>query len=397
LHRIPENKILPIQCAIYCAVIDNFGDVGVCWRLARQLADEHDINVTLWIDDLVSFSKLASSLNTNLTEQPLDKITVCLWHKDDRDTLSQTHHKTLDIIIEGFGCRLPNFVLHNMAQQAKAGQPPLWINLEYLSAESWVVDCHAMPSTHPQTGLVQYFWFPSFSEQSGGLLREAGLLIKRDEFQNNIEAQTQFWARLNITDSHQFERKISLFSYENKAIHHLLETLTVDHQTTLLLVPDGKALADISHWSGQTLTQGDRMTKNALTIVVLPFLNYQDYDRLLWACDLNFVRGEDSVIRAQWAGQPFIWQIYPQDNDAHLVKLQAFMDIVATVNSNASWQTMMLAWNTPNDAHPWSKALTHLADWQVMAREWQAHLTTQQSLTTKLMHFFQLKHSLSDE
>lgn len=388
---------MPIQCAIYCTVIDNFGDVGVCWRLARQLANEHDVNVTLWIDDLVSFSKLAPSLNPTLAEQYLDKITVCLWHKDDRDTYSQTHQTPLDIIIEGFGCRLPDFILNKMAQQAKTGKPPLWINLEYLSAESWAVDCHAMPSTHPQTGLIQYFWFPSFSERSGGLLREADLLEKRDKFQNSIDAQTQFWSKLTITDAHLFERKISLFSYENNAIQNLLKTLSADHQKTLLLVPEGKALADIYDWVGKFSMQDDRITKNALTIVVLPFLSHEDYDRLLWACDLNFVRGEDSVIRAQWAGQPLIWQIYPQDDDAHIVKLQAFIDLVAAVNPNASWQTMMLTWNSPNDAHQWSKALTHLADWQVMAREWQTYLTAQRSLTTKLMQFFQLKHSLSDE
>lgn len=388
---------MPIQCAIYCTVIDNFGDVGVCWRLARQLANEHDVNVVLWIDDLVSFAKLAPNLNPNLAEQPLDKITVSLWHKDDRDTLSQTHQNPLDIIIEGFGCRLPDFVLHKMAQQAKTSKPPLWINLEYLSAESWAVACHAMPSTHPQSGLIQYFWFPSFSERSGGLLREADLINLRDEFQNSIDAQTEFWSRLKIDDAHQFDRKISIFSYENKAIHHLLDTLAADHQTTLLLVPVGKALTDISHWSGQQLTQSDRITKNALTIVVLPFLSHQDYDRLLWSCDLNFVRGEDSVIRAQWAGQPFIWHIYPQDEDAHIVKLNAFMDLVAMVNNNDLWREMMLSWNTPNDAHQWSNALAHLADWQVMAREWQADLTAQSSLTTKLMQFFQLKHSLSDE
>lgn len=388
---------MPIQCAIHCTVIDNFGDVGVCWRLARQLANEQDINVILWIDDLVSFSKLAPSLNPNLAEQTLGKITVCLWHKDDRDTLSQTHQNPLDIIIEGFACRIPEFVLHKMAQQAKAGKPPLWINLEYLSAESWAVDCHAMPSTHPQTGLIQYFWFPSFSEKSGGLLREADLINRRDEFQNNLEAQTEFWTSLNINDAHLFDRKISLFSYENKATHNLLDTLAADHKPTLLLVPEGKALADISRWAGQTLTLSDRITKNALTIVVLPFLSHADYDRLLWTCDLNFVRGEDSVIRAQWAGQPLIWQIYPQDDDVHLVKLQAFMEIVATVNTNDSWREMMLAWNTPNDTHQWSNALNHLTDWQIMAREWQAYLTAQPSLTTKLMQFFQRKHSLSDE
>ncbi|MDE2421715.1 MAG: elongation factor P maturation arginine rhamnosyltransferase EarP [Gammaproteobacteria bacterium] len=388
---------MTLHCAIYCTVIDNFGDVGVCWRLARQLADEYHVQVTLWIDDLVSFSKLAPSLNSNLNEQVLDQITVCLWHKDKRDELSPTHQTTLDIIIEGFGCRLPDFVLYKMAQQAKTGKPPLWLNLEYLSAESWAVDCHAMPSIHPQTGLTQYFWFPSFNEKSGGLLREADLIKRRNEFQHNAEAHQEFWSMLKITNAHLFERKISLFSYENKEIHNLLEALAADSQKTLLLVPDGKALVDVSAWSKQSLKQGDYLTKDTLTIVVLPFLSHENYDRLLWSCDLNFVRGEDSVIRAQWAGQPFIWHIYPQDENAHLIKLQAFIDIVATANMNTSWQTMMLAWNTPNHAHSWSKALSHLADWKIMSREWQTYLTTQQSLTTKLMQFYQLKHSLSDE
>ena len=388
---------MTLHCAIYCTVIDNFGDVGVCWRLARQLADEHHVQVTLWIDDLVSFSKLAPNLNPNLNEQLLEKITVCLWHKDKRDELSPTHQTTLDIIIEGFGCRLPDFVLHKMAQQAKAGKPPLWINLEYLSAESWAVDCHAMPSIHPQTGLTQYFWFPSFSEKSGGLLREADLIKRRDEFQNSIQDQTEFWSKLNIADAHQFDQRISLFSYENDAIHHLLNQLSTDKKSTLLLVPESKSLKYISNWATEPLAQGNRITKNALTIIVLPFLNHQDYDRLLWACDLNFVRGEDSFIRAQWAGQPLIWHIYPQDEDAHLIKLQAFMDIIATVNLSTSWQTMMLAWNTPNHPHSWSESIGHLINWQIMAREWQTHLIAQQSLTTKLMQFYQRKHSLSDE
>jgi uncharacterized repeat protein (TIGR03837 family) len=388
---------LSIQCAIYCTVIDNFGDVGVCWRLARQLAHEHDLNVTLWIDDLVSFSKLAPSLNPQLAEQPLEKITVCMWYKDHRDTLSTTHQIPLDIIIEGFGCRLPDSVMSKMALQTKLGKPPLWINLEYLSAESWAVDCHLMPSVHPQTGLVQHFWFPSFSEKSGGLLRESDLLKKRDDLHNNTHDQEAFWAQLNISDAHSFDRRISLFSYENKAIHSLLNTLATDTKSSLLLVPEGKALADISRWADEPLTQGSRITKDALTIIVLPFLNHQLYDQLLWVCDLNFVRGEDSFVRTQWAGRPFIWHIYPQDDDAHVVKLNAFIDTVATVHQNHFWQQSMLNWNFIDPEYDWSNALSHLPEWQIMAQEWQGYLSAQPSLTTKLMQFFHQNTVRSDE
>ena len=43
---------------IFCTVVDNYGDIGVCWRLARQLAAEHGFAVRLWVDDLASFARL---------------------------------------------------------------------------------------------------------------------------------------------------------------------------------------------------------------------------------------------------------------------------------------------------------------------------------------------------
>jgi uncharacterized repeat protein (TIGR03837 family) len=284
-----------------------------------------------------------------------------------------------------------------MVTQQNLGKQPLWINLEYLSAESWAIDCHLMPSVHPQTGLVQHFWFPSFSRKSGGLLREADLIDKRDEFQNIAQHQEAFWSQINILDSHKFDRRFSLFSYENKAIYSLLNDLANDKKSTLLLVPEGKALADISCWADKPLTQGSRITKDALTLIVLPFLNHQDYDQLLWACDLNFVRGEDSFIRAQWAVKPFIWHIYPQDEDAHLVKLNAFINTVASVHQNHFWQQSILNWNIPDPEYDWSNALRHLPEWRLMAQEWQSYLSAQPSLTTKLMHFFHQNTSRSDE
>ena len=83
------------------------------------------------------------------------------------------------VVIEAFACELPERHLQAMAQQ----QPrPAWINLEYLSAEDWVVGCHAMASPHPRLPLVKHFFFPGFDEATGGLLREPGLLARRDAF-----------------------------------------------------------------------------------------------------------------------------------------------------------------------------------------------------------------------
>ncbi|MBY0444112.1 MAG: elongation factor P maturation arginine rhamnosyltransferase EarP, partial [Burkholderiales bacterium] len=39
-----------VRWDIFCRVIDNYGDIGVCWRLARQLSFEHGFAVRLMVD-----------------------------------------------------------------------------------------------------------------------------------------------------------------------------------------------------------------------------------------------------------------------------------------------------------------------------------------------------------
>ena len=388
---------MTLNCAIYCTVIDNFGDVGVCWRLARQLAEEYQLEVTLWVDDLVSFAKLAPHLDPQLHLQKLDKVTVSLWHPD----VDPTPQAPLDLIIEGFGCRLPDQVLAIMVNQAQNGHAPLWINLEYLSAEPWINDCHAMQSTHPFAGLIQYFWFPGFTSESGGLLREADLIQRRIRYQADTQAQIEFWARLGIYDPEKFQRHISLFAYENPQITPLLNSLTIAPEPMLLLVPHSKALTMVEQWAQRPLVVGDRYQHGNLTIVVLPFLSHDDYDHLLWSCDLNIVRGEDSLVRAHWAAKPLLWHIYPQSEDAHLTKLDAYLELAQQDNTaSSSWQDAMQRWNTPtlkpdsDPVHAWSTLLSDLPHWAENTSSWQSQLACQTDLTQRLMAFIAQKRNL---
>ena len=55
----------------------------------------------------------------------------------------------------------------------------------------------------------------------------------------------------------------------------------------------------------------------------LPFVSQKDFDPLLWSSDIVFIRGEDSAARAMIAGVPFLWHIYHQDDDVHMLKLRA--------------------------------------------------------------------------
>ncbi len=369
-----------LSADIFCAVIDNFGDIGVCWRLAKQLQQQYGFTIRLWVDDLASFAKLEPSLLVNMPAQICQNIEICYWPKEN----FSTHIQPYEVVIEGFGCRLPESFLQTMAAQ---DIKPTWLNLEYLSAETWTLGCHGLVSPHPSLPLKQTFFFPSFDEHGGGLLLEANLLAQRDDFQQNALAQTDFWQSLGCTDAIVADYRLSLFAYENKAIPALLTALSQQHQRCFLAVPEGRALANINSWTKQTLDVGDCFSEGALTIAVLPFLSPEQYDRLLWACDVNLVRGEDSFIRGHWAGRPLLWHIYHQVENIHLEKLEAWLTISQQF-IGADWQNLQRAWVSENtDVALWATLLPLLAMTSAEHRHFSASLAQHDDLCHKLVRF----------
>lgn len=377
-----------MRCDIFCRVIDNYGDIGVCWRLARQLAAEHGVAVTLWVDELSVFAQLAPTLDASAATQWLDGLCVRHWPAQ-WPAPGGGEQPPADLVIEAFACELPPAYI---AAMAACPRPPLWLNLEYLSAESWVEDCHALASPQPASGLVKYFWFPGFNPRTGGLLRERDLLATQAALHDHAAARAAFWTGLGLPDAPGFARRLSLFAYENPACAGLLQALSEADATNLLLVPEGRALADVAAWAGlPRLQAGARLQRGALTLAILPLLSHGDYDRLLACCELNAVRGEDSFVRAQWAGRPLLWHIYPQQDDAHLHKLAAFIrGVEAATAPPALWAEAMRAWNG-GAARPglWPELLMALPQLAPVARHWCAQLAQQPDLAAGVMHFYQ--------
>ena len=300
-----SNSSAVLQWDIFCKVVDNFGDIGVCWRLARQLAHEHGLQVRLFVDDLQVVSKIITTINFNKNSQLIDNIEIINFNFKT---------KPADVVIEAFACGLP------AAYQNLMTESTIWVNLEYLSAENWVADFHAK---HSRVGdLTRHFFFPGFTKNTGGLLRERDLIAQRDTYLQ--------------TELHENELKISLFCYENAPLQALFHAAAGDMQKTTIYAPFTDSIHQIASFFGkEKLRVGDVLTKNMLTLRVLPFLSQTEYDELLWTCDLNFVRGEDSWVRAIWAGKPFIWQPYVQSENTHITKLNAFLDVFYSENASA--------------------------------------------------------------
>lgn len=357
-----------MRADIFCRVIDNYGDIGVCWRLARQLAREHGWRVRLWVDDLPVMARLAPGIDPKAAAQRADGVDIVHW------TRPAPPLEPGGVVIEAFACDPPAEFVQRMQDQVR---PPVWVNLEYLSAEAWVENCHALPSPQPG-GLRKYFFFPGFTPATGGLLRERGLLAERDALQADPAARAAFLRGAGLPEPRDGERLATLFCYPDAPASTLADVLADGDAPTLLAIPPGVA---------PYLAAGAR---GRLRIARAPFLPQAGYDRLLWSADLNFVRGEDSFIRAQWAGRPMVWHIYPQAEAAHVDKLHAWLRRYPVPAAASALQT---AWNGDAGAARFPQLLAEALSpavfepWRKAAHAWSDTLATQPDLASQLAGF----------
>jgi uncharacterized repeat protein (TIGR03837 family) len=388
---MPHHHDRPISLAIFCKVVDNYGDIGICWRLARQLQAEHGIAVTLWVDDLRSFQRICPPVSPAAAAQTVEGVQVRHW-RDQEGVFAA--HEVADIVIEFFGVELPPGYVAAMAQCTPR---PVWINYEGLSAEAWVEGCHRLPSMHPRLKLTKHFFFPGFTAATGGLLRERDLLAARDGFQADPAAQSAFLHDLGVTDAEMAAFRASLFCYPHAPVEQLLDAWRDGEQKVLCLVPEGVARAQVGAFLGGEAQPGRAATHGRLTVRVVPFMPQSDYDRLLWACDLNIVRGEDSWVRAQWAGRPFVWHIYPQDENLHHVKLRAFLEkYTGDAGHPDSLTAFSLHWNGAagdRDGQQadwpalWTSLRADLPTLSAHAGAWQGRMLAHGDLVSNLLHF----------
>ncbi len=362
---------------IFCAVVDNLGDIGVCWRLARQLAGEHGAQVRLWVDDLVSFRRLAAVIDPSLDSQTLGALEVRRWAKDFPAGVEPA-----DVVVETFGCELPVVYVQAMKGRARA---PVWINLEYLSAEPWVDRCHALPS--PQPPLTKYFFFPGFSTHTGGVLKERDLEVRRNAFAADAAAQAAFLARSLVPRRQGSEMLVSLFCYPQAPLAAMLDAWRGSGRPVTVVAfadtPGAQALVAAG------LTGDSR--QGALRGCIAPFLDQDDYDRMLWVCDWNFVRGEDSFVRAQWAARPLIWQAYPQQEQNHRIKVQTFLARYLAGENLVGLTDLWMGWNAlapqVDLSAAWNSCLRQAQRIGEIARAWPVRLGEPGDLAGNLARF----------
>ena len=384
----PDQPTSTLRWDIFCQVIDNLGDIGFCWRLAVDLA-RRGHSVRLWLDQPTALQWMAPGLHANVQVMP--------WPGQAQGGGPIGQQLELgDAVIAAFSCELDQTTLAALGVRAQAGQPCTWFNLEYLSAESFSERAHGKSApvlSGPAVGAPRLAYYPGFTPATGGLLREPGLLERQAAFDRRS------WLEHHGVDW-RGQCLMSMFCYEPATLPALLAQLVQGGHETIMLVCAGRGAQAV-----RAALRGGALARHALnaaanlsspvlrlahlTLHVLPDLPQTGYDRLLWTCDLNFVRGEDSLVRAIWAGRAFVWQIYPQDDQAHLAKLAAVLD---RMDAPASLRAFMARWNGAEDgAAPGSVANLgvtepgQLAAWSAATLAWRQSLLAQPDLSSQLV------------
>ena len=290
---------------IFCNVIDNFGDAGVVYRFAKELKKkEEQKKIRIFLNRYDEFAAINPKIDINKNSQLIDGIFYLLRESSDLENIIPAV-----IIIETFGCDINELYLEKINKKTAI------LNLEYLSAESWVEDYHKMQSFTSNPNIKKYFFMPGFTEKTGGLI------INSDKKEKSRDILKEYY-------SGELENKKigTIFSYEHN-FENLIEDIFKLKNQYLLLIMGEKSKESFKISIDKEFIQLEEgyFKKDNLEILFMPFVTQEKYDEIISVTDFNFVRGEESLARAALSGIPFIWHAYLQEDMVHMDKVEAFL------------------------------------------------------------------------
>ena len=301
---------------IFCEIIDNFGDIGVVYRISKELKKIfQNVRIRIVLNRLEEFKAINKKVK-DTDYQEIDGL-ICVTEKYVKENIET--FGVSDVFIEAFGCNVPEEYVKQAKENSK-----LWINLEYLSGEKWIEDFHLCESLIDSKTLKKIFFMPGFSEKSGGVIIDSGFL-ERMKYgkENRDEVFKKYFKDFDLKDKFIG----TVFSYE-KNFENLLETLKNYEKETVLLLMGEKTQKSFSEILKKNLTEdyGNVVKYGKITMIYSDFFSQEEYEEIISASDFNFTRGEDSFVRGIILGKPFMWHIYLQEEKAHMDKIKAFTE-----------------------------------------------------------------------
>ncbi|STO31566.1 Uncharacterized protein conserved in bacteria [Fusobacterium necrogenes] len=302
---------------IFCEIIDNYGDIGVVYRIAKELDKVFpNSKIRVFLNRIEEFKKI----NFQVKDIPYQIIDGIEYITFDYVQKKAKELSTSQVIIEAFGCKIPEEYMEIAYENSE-----LLINLEYLSAEDWIEDFHLQSSPLGKGKLKKVFFMPGFTEKSGGIIIDSNYLEKIEKIRKN----RAFYTKKYLGNIENKDKKIvgTLFSYEKNFATLFEELRSLDKEVVILAMGE-KTQKSLKNFFKENLIEDFRnsLKYDKIEIKFMEFLNQEEYEELINIVDFNFVRGEDSFIRAILTGKPYVWHIYCQEDYIHMKKINAFLN-----------------------------------------------------------------------
>lgn len=320
IKKMPQIKKNLIKCfsmeiTVLCKVVDNFGDIGVVFRLCRALSElKKNLEIRLVVSNLDSFAKISKGIDSTKTFQEFRGWKVFDWN-DNALCKKEFSKNPPEFILECFQCGRPEW-LEELLFSPQFNLNVQIVNVEYLTAESWADDFHLLKSGTRSAKIKKINFMPGFTKKTGGLILDKNFMccLSEKKFALNLVKQNLDKKILSEDFSDSF--KILIFSYPKNFDFLASAIKEFSFLKKIIVFVASGAGADSAKIS---------LKKFKVNFVCLPFMQQEVWDAFLSLMDFSFVRGEDSFSRCCLFGNPFIWNIYPQEEEFHIVKLNAFL------------------------------------------------------------------------
>ena len=326
-----------MQITVLCKVVDNFGDIGVVYRLSKQLKKINPENqINLVVDDLASFNKICSAVQCDVPVQEVEGLTVYNWNEAEfcHEAFSRGDGELMPVILECFQCGRPDW-MERILFEEKLQRTVHIIMIDYLTAEQYAEDFHCLQSLTRSAKVQKVNFMPGFTERTGGLVIE------------------ESWREVPVRKA---DGPVLVFTYE-KDWRELVEGLLkggfdpltrlrdrrLNHRRILVAQGRGKE----SFMSAVKACGADNLVEE------LPYLNQTEWDEVMKGCSALVIRGEESMSRACLSGIPFIWHAYPQSDEYQLVKVKALLERMRRHFNEEDFEVVEKAWIAINSPDEW--------------------------------------------
>ena len=314
---------------VLCKVVDNFGDIGVVWRLCCQLSNQikkenFTSKINLIVDDLASFNKICNSVDSNKSFQIVENINIFNWNDEKLcyDEFSKNDGENLSVILEVFQCGRPSW-MEKILFEEKLNRTVQIIMIDYLTAEKYAEDFHCLQSLTRSSKVQKVNFMPGFTNKTGGLI---------------IDSEWEHFC------DYKNNKTLLCFTY-NRNWDALVNACKKSNYIEKVLIAPGKGFESL-----KKSFYSNFIKDSNLKIEELSFMNQNEWDKMLKNCGVLFIRGEESMSRACLSGIPFVWHAYPQSDEYQLIKVRALLERMSIHFKGEDFKIIEKVWILINSA-----------------------------------------------